>query len=102
LFGSKPDTLNVFRTFDDPHQIYFTNKEPTVQGVIAFLADLSIPVLTEFSERYSSLITERDSLVLFTSDPDYDKDLIDRYRAIAKVLKNKQIIFAISGVENGV
>lgn len=67
--GSEPNTLNIYRSFDDRHIIYFA-KNLKYDGVIGWLADQSVPEVVEMSMEYVDLIFSKENpknvLVLFS------------------------------------
>lgn len=91
VLGAQPDSLNIYRQFDDPHLMFFTNKAPTVDSVLKWLAVNSKPFVLEFSAEYTEMLfSEKEPvsfLVLFNNkkedQDEFENQVEVEYRAIA-------------------
>ena len=97
--GAKSHGLTIFRNFDKSPIHY--NGELATAEINSWIDKSSIPILIEFSEEYIEPIFGKGNpaVILFTNERESE---FNKVFARASESLNGQILFVISGTENGI
>lgn len=80
-FETRPGTFNIYRQFDSPHVTFVTEREYTVEALIAWLAEHTLPTVSEYDLEMAALIFDapkgdRNAVILFSDDESRDEPVI--------------------------
>lgn len=97
--GAKSHGISIFRSFD-ASPIHYSGEDSTA-AISAWMEASAIPTLIEFSEDYIEPIfgKGKEALILFANDRDV---AFTKVFADAAEQLNGEILFVISGTENGI